>query len=86
MKHLDRFKRYPEIARARGSQGEVTVQFMLDRTGHVIAARLVHSSGSSALDEEAISVLKRANPLPAAPDLVAGIIFDLTLPIQFRIK
>ena len=86
VKHLDRFKRYPEIARARGNQGEVTVQFMVDRTGHVTAARLVHSSGSSALDEEALSVLKRADPLPPAPDQVGGMTFDLTLPIQFRIK
>jgi protein TonB len=84
--HLDRLKRYPEIARARGNQGKVTVQFMVDRTGHVIAARLVHSSGSWALDEEALSVLKRANPLPAAPDQVGGMTFDQTLPIQFRIK
>jgi protein TonB len=86
VKHLNHFKRYPEIARARGNQGDVTVQFTLDRTGQVIAARLVHSSGSSALDEEALSVLKRADPLPAAPDQVGGMTFDLTLPIQFRIK
>jgi protein TonB len=86
VKHLDRFKRYPEIARARGNQGEATVQFTVDRTGHVIAARVVHSSGSSALDEEALAVLKRADPLPAAPDQVGATTFDLTLPIQFRIK
>ena len=86
MKHLDRFKRYPEIARARGNQGEVTVQFTIDRTGHVVAARVVHSSGSSALDEEALAVLKRADPLPAAPAPIAGMTFDLTLPIQFRIR
>jgi protein TonB len=86
VKHLDRFKRYPEIARARGNQGEATVQFTVDRTGHVIAARVVHSSGSSALDEEALAVLKRADPLPAAPDQVGAATFDLTLPIQFRIR
>jgi periplasmic protein TonB len=86
VKHLDHFKRYPEIARARGNQGEATVQFQIDRTGHVIAARLVHSSGSSALDEEALAVLKRADPFPAAPDQVGGMTFDLTLPIRFRIR
>jgi protein TonB len=86
VKHLNRFKRYPEIARARGNQGEVTVQFTIDRTGRVVASRVVHSSGSSALDEEALAVLTRANPLPAAPDQVGGMTFDLTLPIQFRIR
>jgi periplasmic protein TonB len=86
VKHLNRFKRYPEIARARGNQGEVTVRFTLDRTGHVIAARVVQSSGSTALDEEALAVLKRADPLPAAPDQVGGMTFDQTLPIRFRIR
>jgi periplasmic protein TonB len=86
VKHLDRFKRYPEIARARGNQGETTVQFTVDRTGHVISARVVHSSGSSTLDEEALAVLKRADPLPPAPDQVGGLTFDLSLPIQFRIR
>jgi len=66
--------------------GEATVQFTVDRTGHVVAARVVHSFGSTALDEEALAVLKRADPLPPAPDQVGGMTFDLTLPIQFRIK
>src|SRR3989442_519902 len=43
--HLDRFKLYPDVAQARGNQGDVTVQFTLDRTGQVNAARVVQSSG-----------------------------------------
>jgi len=83
--HLNRFKRYPDAARARSSQGDVAVQFTIDRTGGVIASRVVRSSGSSALDEEALAVLRRANPLPAPPGHVDGTTFDLTLPIQFRL-
>ena len=52
----------------------------------MIASRVVRSSGSSALDEEALAVLQRASPLPAPPAQVGGTTFDLTLPIQFRIK
>jgi protein TonB len=84
--HLNRFKRYPDAARARSSQGDVAVQFTIDRTGGLITSRVVRSSGSSALDEEALAVLRRANPLPAPPGHVDGTTFDLTLPIQFRIK
>jgi periplasmic protein TonB len=84
--HLNRFKRYPEAARAHGNQGDVAVQFTLDRGGGVIGSRIVRSSGSSALDEEALAVLRRANPLPAPPEHVNGTTFDLTLPIQFRIR
>jgi protein TonB len=84
--HLNRFKRYPDAARARGSQGAVSVEFTIDRMGGLVASRIVHSSGSSALDEEALAVLQRATPLPAPPTLVSGATFNLTLPIQFRIR
>ena len=84
--HLNRFKRYPDAARARSSQGDVAVQFTIDRTGGLVASRIVRSSGSSALDEEALAVLQRASPLPAPPGQVSGTTFDLTLPIQFRIR
>jgi protein TonB len=84
--HLNRYKRYPDAARARGIKGDVRVQFTLDRMGQVTAAIVVDRSGYAALDEEALAVLQRASPLPVPPDEVAGATFDLVLPIQFRIK
>jgi protein TonB len=84
--HLNRYKRYPDEARVRGVKGDVRVRFILDRTGHVTSAQVVRSSGSTALDEEALAVLQRASPLPAPPEQVAGTTFDLVLPIQFKIK
>jgi len=84
--HLNRFKRYPDGARARGSQGSVLVEFTIDRSGNVVASRVLRHSGSSFLDEEAIAVLQRASPLPRPPAEITGEFFPLTLPIQFRIK
>jgi protein TonB len=84
--HLNRFKRYPDGARARGSQGSVLVEFTIDRSGHVVASRVLQHSGSASLDDEAIAVLKRASPLPRPPTELTGELFPLTLPIQFRIK
>ena len=84
--HLNRFKRYPDAARARGSQGSVLVEFTIDRSGNVVASRVLRHSGSSLLDEEAIAVLQRASPLPRPPADITGELFPLTLPIQFRIK
>jgi protein TonB len=84
--HLNRYKRYPDGARARGVQGSVSVQFTLDRAGQVVASRVLRSSGSTLLDEEALAVLQRASPLPTPPDQLAGATFDLSLPIQFRIR
>jgi periplasmic protein TonB len=82
--HLNRFKRYPDVARARSSQGDVAVQFTIDGMGRLVASRVVRSSGSSVLDEEALAVLQRASPLPAPPAQITT--FDLTLPIQFRLR
>jgi protein TonB len=86
LSHLNRHKRYPQGARARGLQGEVSVEFTLDRAGRVVRSLVVKSSGSSLLDQEALAVLQRASPLPAPPDQLAGNTFDLALPIQFRIR
>lgn len=84
--HLNRHKRYPEGARVRSIQGAVSVAFSIDRTGNVLDARIVNSSGSSFLDEEALAVLRRASPLPAPPAAMPGAALDLTLPIHFRVR
>lgn len=85
--HLNRYKRYPDGARARGVQGMVSVAFTIDRSGQIIASHVVQSSGSPLLDEEALAVLKRASPLPRPPEhLIAGAALNLALPIQFRIR
>ena len=83
--HLNRFKRYPDTARAGRRQGDVSVQFTIDHMGGVIASRVVQSSGSQALDDEALAVLQRASPLPAPPGYAVGSTLNLTLPIQFRL-
>jgi protein TonB len=81
--HLNRHKRYPEDAHVRRIQGAVSVAFSIDRTGNVLDARIVTSSGSSLLDEEALAVLRRASPLPAPPAAMPGTALDLTVPIHF---
>jgi periplasmic protein TonB len=84
--HLNRFKRYPNAARVRGVLGEVSVTFAIDRTGQIVATHVVHSSGSAALDDEALAVLHRASPLPIPPAQLADAMPNLTIPIQFKIK
>jgi protein TonB len=86
IRHLNRFKRYPESARSRGIQGVVEVEFTIDREGRVVALRVTQSSGSPTLDAEALATLRRANPLPAPPVQAAEAALDLALPIHFRIR
>ena len=84
---IEKNKRYPEAARPRREQGTAQVSFALDRKGMVTNARVIQSSGSSALDEEAVALLKRAEPFPAPPaDFPGDSVVVKRLPIRFTIK
>ncbi len=83
---LERNKRYPEVAQSRRQQGIAQVFFSLDRQGRVIDSRVARSSGASVLDEEALALLRRAQPFPAPPRELPGGRVDLTVPIRFNLK
>lgn len=79
MAHLNRYKRYPPGA----GGGTASLAFTIDRSGEVLSAHLIGSSGDSALDEEAVALVRRASPVPAPPpDFGSGSI-TLTVPIRF---
>ena len=86
MAALERNKRYPDSAVSRLEQGVVKVFFSLDRKGSLIESRVQSSSGVTALDEEALALLRRAQPLPPPPRELAGERVDLTVPIRFNLK
>jgi protein TonB len=81
MAHLNRHKRFPSGA---AGTGVATIAFTIDRSGRVISARLVRSSGDAALDAEAASLPRRASPVPAPPPNVGGNSISLAVPIRFN--
>jgi len=81
--HLNRYKRYPEVARARRTEGVVSVRFTMDRKGHVLSFDIAKTSGSPDLDREAQQLLKRAEPLPAIPIAFARETLELVVPVEF---
>jgi periplasmic protein TonB len=83
---LERFKRYPYEAQYRHQQGVVYLHFTMDRSGRVLTAAIGKSSGFDALDEEALALIHRAEPLPAPPREVTGDPIELTVPVQFFLK
>lgn len=86
IERLQQAKRYPEAARAFDVQGVATVRFTMDRSGHVLSVNLVHSSGSETLDQEAVAMFRRAEPLPALPDGMGTDTLTLTVPVSFSLK
>jgi protein TonB len=77
--HLNRHKRYP----GGGARGTSSVAFTIDRSGRVITARLIRSSGDKRLDQEAVSLARRASPVPKPPANIKGGSIVLTVPIRF---
>lgn len=84
--HLNRHKRYPTIARSYHEEGVVVLSFTMDRDGHVLAHNIAKSSGSQVLDEEALAMLRRSEPLPAFPTDVSGASRTFSVPIQFSLR
>jgi TonB family protein len=82
--HLDRHKRYP--AERQQKTAEIVISFELDRTGHVISASIVKGSGDAAFDEAALAMVRRSDPVPQPPPLVADEGLNFTLPVIFRVK
>jgi periplasmic protein TonB len=82
--HLDKHKRYP--AERALKSAEILVGFALDRMGHVLSASIVKGSGDTAFDEAALAMVRRADPVPQPPPLVADEGLNFTLPVIFRVK
>jgi protein TonB len=79
--HLEKHKRYPE----RGLKSvEILVSFVLDRKGHVLSASVVKGSGDPAFDGAALAMLRRSDPVPRPPPLVADEGLNFTLPVIFQ--
>jgi protein TonB len=79
---LERHKRYPP--QARGRLGEARLAFSIDRQGRVVTSRIVQSSGSDALDAEALALVKRAQPLPPPPAGLPDNQLSFVVPIRYH--
>jgi protein TonB len=86
LRHLEKHKRYPAEEQRARREGQPWVLFTMSRDGRVLAARLLRSSGNAALDQEALDLLTRAQPLPPLPQDQPGESLDLTVPVNFFLK
>ncbi|WP_174635189.1 energy transducer TonB [Yersinia thracica] len=85
--HLAGFKRYPPSARKQRQQGDAIIRFVVNKEGYVLSVKLIKSSGAAALDQEALAVIKRAQPLPQPPaGLLSNGQISLAMPIDFELK
>lgn len=84
---IEKFKLYPDEARARGMQGETIVRIRIDRKGNIRYYLLERSTGYQVLDRAAIDMVKRANPVPAVPnDYPPGDLIEFLIPVNFHLQ
>lgn len=80
---LHKVRRYPRDASLRRQQGVPYIRFVMNREGKILSVRLERSSGFRSLDSEALSLPKRAQPLPKPPEDVQGESIELVVPVEF---
>ena len=73
-------QRYPED---RKRAATVKVAIVLNRRGNVVSANVLESSGDSAYDEAALSMIRRSDPVPRPPAELTDDTFSFTLPVKF---
>lgn len=77
---IQQHKFYP--AAAGGKRGKAILRIRIDRAGYVRYYAIEQSAGHDALDAAALDMIRRANPLPAAPDnYPAGSLIEFLIPI-----
>lgn len=82
---LNQHKDYPPAVKKKRQQGTVVLAFSIDRSGTVLTSRVQESSGYPLLDQAALDMLARANPLPAMPDSMPRQRLRLAVPIEYSL-
>lgn len=84
---IQKFKLYPESARAQAMQGSTVIRLRIDRRGNIRYSALEGNTGFEELDRAALDMVRRANPVPAVPNgYPEGEMFEFLIPVNFAIK
>lgn len=81
---VDKNRRYPRIAQARGWQGTATVLVKVLPGGRLGEVSVEKSSGFDLLDDTARDMVKTAQ-LPVMPEALRHHGFEMRLPVEFRL-
>lgn len=67
LRHIARYRRYPNAARLERLRGTVDTLFSMSRDGTLLGVWVRTSSGQAVLDQEALETIRHAQPLPPIP-------------------
>jgi periplasmic protein TonB len=84
-KRLEEVKRYPMLARRRGTEGTTTIAIDISRDGRPSKVAISSSSGSELLDIEAEEMVERAAPFDPLPTEVEESTLRIVVPVSFNL-
>jgi protein TonB len=80
-----RYMRYPAQARERGWEGRVEVRLVIDAKGSIKSAIVKSSSRYRILDDQALEMVKKGQPLLQIPAALRGREFSVDIPVTFEL-
>ncbi|MNH36007.1 Gram-negative bacterial tonB protein [compost metagenome] len=87
MAHLQKYKKYPASAQARGKEGMNRLRFVVDAEGNVLSFELVGASGTADLDRATLEMIRRAQPLPKPPaDMLTNGSIEIVAPFVYSLE
>ena len=78
--YFELHKKYPPDKRKVAT---VKLALVLNRLGNVVSVNVAESSGDTAFDDAAISMVRRSDPVPRPPAGLTDDQFSFTLPVNF---
>ncbi|MDQ6735463.1 MAG: energy transducer TonB [Nitrospirota bacterium] len=85
LSRIEQLKRYPQTARADHLEGRVVLRAVIRDDGELIRVDVAESSGYSALDDDALDIIRKASPLELAHPLGQQQVI-VRVPIRYRLE
>lgn len=85
---LQKYKRYPLIAKKRHYEGMVKVKFSIDDRGHLLEYEIIEPSRHKSLNDAVVKMLQKSSPMPDVPHALHNRegIYEYQVPILFELK
>ena len=77
---------YPSRAVTKKQEGTVRIAVTIDRHGELVGLVTTQESGYASLDKAALRAVEKAAPFDALPEEMKTQLFELSIPITFRLQ